>query len=89
MLKRKLYSQIKNKFFSGRAILLLGARRVGKSTLVASLIKEVARQKSDINIKNFNCDDPDDIALLHNKGLEYLKGLLDKYKIDLGEMSND
>lgn len=41
MIKRKLQNQIKNQCFKGKIILLLGARQVGKTTLLKQLIKEI------------------------------------------------
>ena len=40
MIKRQLQSTIQRKLFKGKAILLLGPRQVGKSTLVETLVKE-------------------------------------------------
>ncbi|MFN6091634.1 MAG: AAA family ATPase, partial [Bacteroidota bacterium] len=38
MIKRTLSEIIQNRFFKGKAILLLGPRQVGKTTLIQELI---------------------------------------------------
>jgi predicted AAA+ superfamily ATPase len=40
MIQRTIKEQIKNRFFKGKAIILLGPRQVGKTTLVQELLKE-------------------------------------------------
>lgn len=72
---RHIYSQIKKSLLPGRAVILLGARRVGKTTLLKKLIQ---KEKS---IKFFNCDDPNIRQSLSNIGLNELKRLL--YGFDL------
>ncbi len=53
MIQRHLYKKIKNNLFKGKAILLFGARQVGKTTLIESLI---APYKDETII--FNGDEP-------------------------------
>jgi hypothetical protein len=40
MYKRILEEKIKNDFFSGKIIMLLGARQIGKTTLVEEILKK-------------------------------------------------
>ena len=40
MIKRTLEQPIKDKFFKGKAIIILGPRQVGKTTLINELLKE-------------------------------------------------
>jgi len=77
MFTRKMERQIKKKMFSGKSILLLGARQVGKTTLIKNLLKEY---KENL-ILSFNCDDPSDRDKLFNQDLETLKLYVDNYKI--------
>lgn len=42
MIKRKLEEVLKNKLFSGKALILLGARQVGKTTLLNDLVDGLA-----------------------------------------------
>lgn len=53
MIKRKLEQVISSKIGQGKAIILIGARQVGKSTLFDMLIKEM-----DDPVLSLNCDDP-------------------------------
>ena len=39
MIKRTLFERIKNNFFKGKAIILLGPRQVGKTTLIQELLE--------------------------------------------------
>lgn len=52
LINRKLHDVIVNKLFKGKAIILIGARQVGKSTLFKQIIE------SKDNVLNLNCDDP-------------------------------
>lgn len=74
MYKRELKQKIKEKLFSGKAIIIVGARQVGKTTLVNELI---TKYKS----KRFNCDNPTERDILNNKDIEYLEGFFSEYDI--------
>jgi predicted AAA+ superfamily ATPase len=54
MIYRKLTNNITNRFFKGKAILIFGARQVGKTTLVTQLLKD--RSESVLSISG---DEPD------------------------------
>jgi len=73
---RIITQQIETDFFKGRAVLLLGARRVGKTTLIKELLK-----KRSVSIVSFNGDDPKDTDQLRQKSLTELQPLIEKYKI--------
>ncbi|MEI7578963.1 MAG: ATP-binding protein [bacterium] len=66
-LDRKLEKQIKKLFFDGKAIIVLGARQVGKTTLINKVLEKFSVKK----IARINGDDPDDIEKIYKKGLEY------------------
>jgi len=78
MYKRTIKKLILNKLFLGKAIIIIGARQVGKTTL-ADLILDEKGEKNEI-IK-FNCDNPTDREKLNNKDLEQLKNLIGGKKI--------
>ena len=54
MLNRSLQSRIESCFFKGKAIILYGARQVGKTTL----IKEIQRKFQNNETLFINCDEP-------------------------------
>jgi len=54
MLKRAIQTRIEESFFKGKAVLIYGARQVGKTTL----IREIERSRSELSLF-LNCDEPD------------------------------
>lgn len=70
MYTRELLSSLKNHFFEGKAIILTGARQVGKTTLVSLLLEQFSDSNS---IRIFNCDNPTDRAYLEDQDLEALR----------------
>lgn len=73
---RELQSIIKEKCFRHKAILLLGARQVGKTTL----LKEFVREKAD-EVLFLNCDDSTTVAMLANHNLQQLEMLIGSAKV--------
>lgn len=73
MYKRVLQEKIKDKFFSGKAVIIVGARQTGKTTLCLNLIE-------DLNMKGkarlFNGDDPADRETLAGKDLDFLRSVI-------------
>lgn len=57
---------------------MLGARRVGKSTLLNFLL---SGQSENYKISKFNGDDPDDVSTLSGGGLDYLKSVVGEKSI--------
>lgn len=53
MIKRELYDLAKSKLFSGKAVIILGPRQSGKTTLVKELL-----EKETIPGNFLNCDEP-------------------------------
>ena len=78
MYQRKLKTKIERKFFKGKALILIGARQTGKTTLVRTLIDE-SKYKS--NFISFNCDNYDDREKLTNVNLTFLQNLIGDTKI--------
>src|SRR5690606_9876851 len=74
MIKRELEEKIKNRFGTEKAILLIGPRQVGKTTLFNKLLKG----KEYLFL---NGDDPTVRALLSNPNLEQLKNIIGNFKI--------
>ena len=68
---------LESRFFKGKVLILAGPRQVGKTTLVLEILKKYSKEE----IVQFNCDDPDERALLSNKNIEKLKSLIGKAKI--------
>ena len=54
MLNRTIKDRIVNSFFKGKAIIIYGARQVGKTTLVKSIMEELPNSGLYLN-----CDEPD------------------------------
>jgi predicted AAA+ superfamily ATPase len=69
---RALYNVIKSRFFQGKAIVLVGSRQVGKTTLLKQL---VADETPEI-VLYLNCDEPDVAHLLTNATSTKLKNLI-------------
>jgi uncharacterized protein len=78
MYTRTIKSQILGKMFKGKAIIIVGPRQVGKTTISNSLIDESGYAK---NIIKFNCDNPTDRGKLNNRDFEFLDSLIGDKKI--------
>jgi len=76
MYNRIIKKQILDRFYCGRAIIIVGARQVGKTTLSNILLEE----KSEAVIR-FNGDNPSDRDKLNNKDLEELMKTVGDKKI--------
>lgn len=74
MIKRALEEKIKNRFGSGKVILLIGPRQVGKTTLFNKLLQN----KEYLFL---NGDDPTVRRLLSDPNLEQIKNIIGKYQI--------
>lgn len=76
MIYRTILSDIQNRMFSGKAILIYGARQSGKSTLVEMLLKDRTEK-----VLSINGDDIEDKALLGRASKSLLKALVAGYDI--------
>lgn len=74
MIKRTLFQAIQQRFFKGKAIIVLGPRQVGKTTLIQELLKG----KEHLFL---NGDDPSIQQLLENVSTEKLKSIIGHQKI--------
>lgn len=57
---RILHSTVKDRMFKGKAIIIIGARQVGKSTL----LKKIVEEEDASQVVRLNCDEPEVIELL-------------------------
>ena len=76
LIHRKLKTVIEKKLFKGKAILLIGARQVGKSTLFNQLI-----QGKDEEVLSLNCDEPEVKSMLTEINTSELKMLIGNNRI--------
>lgn len=70
MINRDIHQLIKNDFNKGKIIVVLGARQVGKTTLLHQITSEYK------NVLTLNCDNFDDRMDLENKTSTELKNLI-------------
>lgn len=68
MYTRDLQSIIQERCFQGKAIILLGARQVGKTTLLKKIIQE-----QQVDALYLNCDEPQTVAALTKCNLKELQ----------------
>ena len=73
MIKRALEDKIKKRVGGGKAIVIIGPRQVGKTTLIKSIL-------GDDQFLFLDCDDPTVRNLLTNSGTEQLKSLIGSNK---------
>lgn len=73
MIKRLIETTIQKDFDRKKVILLLGARQVGKTTLLDELRQQGGK------ILSLNCDDLDDVLLIEEKSTTELRVLLSPY----------
>ena len=78
ILKRDIYGTVKSKLFKGRAVIIYGARQVGKTTLIKSIQKKFEKDSTYLN-----CDEPDITEYLTNRSSTELKALIGKSRLIL------
>ena len=76
MIQRRLVQSIQGKMFGGKAIIVLGARQVGKTTLINDLVLD-----SRNDVLSLNGDDSDVRALLSDVNISSLTRLLGNNKV--------
>ena len=74
MIHRIIESSLKDDFGRGTVIVLLGARQVGKTTMIEALSHDAD------NVLMLNCDDQDDVLLIEEKSSTELRALLSSYQ---------
>ena len=75
MIKRELGKNIVEKLYKNKAVILLGARQVGKTTLLKNLVKDKEK------VLWINADNIEDRELFENPSATRLKAVLSAYKI--------
>jgi len=79
MIERQIYNLIKDRFFKKKAIVLVGPRQVGKTTL----LKQITEENNLSDILFLNCDEPETLRMLENVSSTELKNLIGNKKIVL------
>ena len=77
MIQRAIQSQIEKYLFKGKAIIIYGARQVGKTTL----IREIQKKFPASEVLYLNCDEPDFRTTLTGVTSTELKELIGRKKI--------
>ncbi|MBO7597381.1 MAG: AAA family ATPase, partial [Bacteroidales bacterium] len=68
MFKRDLHQIILDRCFKNKAIILLGARQVGKTTLLKNIIHDLKN-----GVLYLNCDEPQTVVALTKRNAKELK----------------
>ena len=76
MITRKLKNIVENKMFKGKAIVIVGPRQVGKTTLLKELVS-----RTDKRVLSLNCDEPETQASLTNTNVNRLKNLIGHHEL--------
>lgn len=76
MITRTLQKTIEKRMFQGKAIILVGARQVGKSTLMRKIVAK--REENHITLE---CDDPQTRQLLTDSNTEELRAIIGNNQI--------
>lgn len=71
MIKRKLEEVVESQLFKGKAIVIVGPRQVGKTTLLNEFIR-----RSDKPVLSLNCDEPEVQAMLTNTNVAKLQTII-------------
>ena len=79
IVERKILRSLKERFFKKKAIILVGSRQVGKTTLLKQIIEE--NKQSEILF--LNCDEPETLQMLENVSSTELRDLFGNKKIVL------
>ena len=74
MIQRQIETSLKKDFGLGMVIVLLGARQVGKTTMIEALGRNAD------HVLMLNCDDQEDVLLLEDKSSTELRALLSPYQ---------
>ncbi len=73
LIKRQLQQIIKERLFRGKAIILIGARQVGKTTLFEQILNDPDVGVSKEQILRIYCDDADNRSMIENANLAELR----------------
>lgn len=81
LIQRQLQQTIQKRMFQGKAIILIGARQVGKSTLFRQIMNNLEQSATQGQILTLDCDDPETRAMLEKANLSELHLLVGNNKI--------
>ncbi|MEQ8424471.1 MAG: AAA family ATPase, partial [Cyclobacteriaceae bacterium] len=76
IIKRALLPVLRKKAFGGKALIILGPRQTGKTTLLRSFVSELNKE-----FLWLNCDDPAVRPNLENVSLNRLKAFLKGFEV--------
>lgn len=76
VIKRTIQPKIEEKLFKGKVIIIYGARRVGKTTLVKEILQKYPSESAYLN-----CDEPDIRLGLTDKTSTELKSFIGNHKL--------
>lgn len=76
MINRKLQTLLEDRMFCGKALIVIGARQVGKSTLLKMLLKK--RNEPALSL---NCDEPEVRDALSDANTEELRSIIGQNRI--------
>jgi len=79
MVKRKIYDTLKKRFFKNKALIIVGPRQTGKTTL----LKELTAEFGASGALFLNCDEPNTLQKLENATSTELKNIIGDKKIVL------
>lgn len=79
MIEREILNSMKKRFFQKKAILLVGPRQVGKTTLLTQIIQDNNPSESLL----LNCDEPEILQMLNNVSSTELKNIIGNKKFIL------
>ncbi|MDR0810831.1 MAG: ATP-binding protein [Paludibacter sp.] len=79
MIDRLIFKPLKEDFFKKKALILVGPRQVGKTTLLRQIINDSLQNETLL----LNCDEPETLQLLENVSSTELKNIIGNKKIVL------
>ncbi|MFW6283342.1 MAG: AAA family ATPase, partial [Minisyncoccales bacterium] len=86
MFERQIKKRLVNYFFKGEVIILVGARQVGKTSLIKTIAKE---QKIKKDLLFLNCDLLDDREILNQGKITTLKRIVGRNKYIFIDVDKD
>ena len=79
MVEREILRPLRERFFKKKAIILIGPRQVGKTTL----LKQIIEENKSSEVLFLNCDEPETLRTLENVSSTELRNLIGNKKIIL------